>query len=30
MDLTQLAHLGESIGGVSVVETLIDLALQLR
>jgi hypothetical protein len=30
MDLTQLANLGEFIGGVAVLATLIYLALQLR
>ncbi len=30
MDLTQLANLGEFIGGVAVLVTLIYLALQVR
>ncbi len=30
MDLTQLANLGEFIGGVAVLVTLIYLAVQLR
>ncbi len=30
MDLTQLANLGEFIGGVAVLVTLIYLAIQLR
>ena len=30
MDLTQLANLGEFVGGVAVMVTLIYLALQVR
>ena len=30
MDLTQLANVGEFIGGVAVLVTLIYLAVQLR
>ncbi len=30
MDLTQLANLGEFIGGVAVVVTLVYLAVQVR
>ncbi len=30
MDLTQLANLGEFIGGVAVLVTLVYLALQVR
>ncbi len=30
MDLTQLANLGEFVGGIAVVVTLVDLAVQVR